>query len=301
MFKKTMKKMVCGVLAVSCVMACVGSMTACETSHPEVEIQLEFNGETYTLDYQLYRKIAPATVNHFLWLAGNGYYDGMCVHNYENSSYERMHTGGYTYTAAEENASGLVYKNYYDVIKGYSNYSEFPVSVWMDMDKENPLYTLRGEFSDAKFTVENGALKEEFGSLTMYYHSKDTKDKVYVPYAKSDKEGELARRDYKYNSATSLFYISLYEGEVSNAGYCTFAMLDEDSVEVLEKFQSDLDDFIQNEYGSDEETATVSDFTTSHSVHVDADDAVIGDKEKKVTFLVPNSPIVIKKVTVTKY
>ena len=297
MFKKTMKKMLCGVLAISSVVACVGTMTACETSHPEVEIEVEFNGETYTLDYQLYRKIAPSTVNHFLWLAGNGYYDGLCVHNFETSTKQRMYTGGYTLNSENE----VEYKEYYEVIKGYANYAEFPTSVWMDEAKTNPLYTLRGEFSDAKFTVEKGALKESFGSLTMYYHDKDTKDKVYVPYAKSDKEGEMARRDYKYNSATSLFYISLVESEVSNAGYCTFATLDADSVDTLKDFQSDLNDYVQDKYATEDETAQLSEFTTSQSVNVDSDDPVIGDKEKRLTFNVPNEPIIIKKVTVNKY
>lgn len=296
MLKNTMKKMVCGVLAVSSVLACAGTMTACETSRPEVEIQIEFNGVPYTLDYQLYRKIAPATVNHFLWLAGNGYYDGLCVHHFENSSRQRMYTGGYSYAEGE-----LTYKDYYNVIKGYSNYSEFPTSVWMDEAKTNPLYTLRGEFTNAKFTVEKGALKESFGSLTMYYHDKDTKDKVYIPYAKAEKEGDMARREYKYNSATSLFYISLTESEISNAGYCTFATIDEDSVDKLKDFQADLNDYIQEEYGSEDKTASVSDFTSSETVHVDADDPVIGDKEKRVSFLVPNAPIIIKKVTVKKY
>ena len=296
MFKKTMKKMVCGVLAVSSVLACVGTMTACETDHPEVEIEIEFNGESYELEYQLYRKIAPSTVNHFLWLAENGYYDGLCVHNFENSSYQRMHTGGYTYANGE-----LTEKDYFRVIKGYKNYGEFPVSVWMDEAKEQPLYTLRGEFSSAKFTVEKGSLKETFGSLTMYYHAKETKDKVYVPYAKSEKEGDMAKREYKYNSATSLFYISLYQGQVTNAGYCTFATLDEDSVEKLKEFQEDLNEFIQDEYAVDDQKATLSDFTTSESIHVDENDPVIGDKDKKVDFLVPKQAITIKKVTVKKY
>ena len=46
MFKKTMKKIVCGVLAVSATVACMGTMTACETNHPEVKMEISFNGET---------------------------------------------------------------------------------------------------------------------------------------------------------------------------------------------------------------------------------------------------------------
>ena len=105
MMKKAMKKILCGAL---CLTACLGSafsFSACETSKPEVEMEIEFNGNTYTLEYTLYRKIAPATVNHFIALAENGYYDGLCVHNYTSS---KMYTGAYKY----EN-DNLVYQKYH--------------------------------------------------------------------------------------------------------------------------------------------------------------------------------------------
>ena len=67
--KKTLKKITCGILAAVSVFGCAATLTACETSHPEVEMKVEFNGETYTLDYKLYRELAPQTVKHFLWFA----------------------------------------------------------------------------------------------------------------------------------------------------------------------------------------------------------------------------------------
>ena len=64
------KKILSGILALTA-FGCVATMTACETSRPEVQITLSFQGEEYELDYTLYRKIAPATVAHFLALADN--------------------------------------------------------------------------------------------------------------------------------------------------------------------------------------------------------------------------------------
>ena len=83
MAKKTLKKITCTALAFASVFACAATATACETARPQVEMKIEFNGETYTLEYELYRKIAPTTVSHFIWLADNGYYDGLCVQREE--------------------------------------------------------------------------------------------------------------------------------------------------------------------------------------------------------------------------
>ena len=105
--KKTLKKITCGILAAVSVFGCAATLTACETSHPEVEMKVEFNGETYTLDYKLYRELAPQTVKHFLWLADNGYYDGLCVHDYSQNDYLRLYTGAYSVAEAEDDADGL--------------------------------------------------------------------------------------------------------------------------------------------------------------------------------------------------
>ena len=292
MFKKTMKRITCGALALASVVACGSTLAACETSHPEVEMTIEFGGKTYELNYKLYRKIAPTTVNHFIWLAENGYYDGVCVHDYDADNL-KMYTGAYTATDDEDDEDGLVYKDYYDFVKNSSDYGNFPHSVWRDADKTMPLYTLYGEFESNKVTVEgSGALKESFGTLTMYYHPKNPIVSVYGKRVDS-KDGEVFKREYKYNSATSMFYISLITTDTPTKDYCTFATLDEDSVSVLE----DLEDAINAYVGEDDD----DEFTTGHTVRVDADDAIVGETVKEITFEVPNDPIVIKSVKVTKY
>lgn len=288
-----MKKIACCVLSALSLTACIGTMTACETDHPEVKMQLEFNGKTYSLEYKLYRNIAPSTVDHFLWLAENGYYDGLCVHNYEADT--KMVTGGYTYSAETETNGGLTYKPYFETVKAYTK-SAFPASIWVDSERTEATYTLFGEFEDNKFTVKNGDLDESFGSLTMYYYGKSTETSVYTTYQKESKKGEPRLVDYKYNSATSLFYISLIEDVKENKNYCTFATLKKDSVSKLKNLKSAIATYVSTNY-TDE-----ADFTTkANNVPVNTDDAFLGETKTTANFTVPNSPIVIKRVSVEKY
>ena len=297
MSKKMMKRIVCNAVATLSAVACLGMATACETAHPEVEMTVTFQEKEYVLEYELYRKVAPKTVDHFLWLAGNGYYDGLCVHNYDSAA-NRMYTGAYKVDDNEE--TGLKYKLYYEEIKEFDNYADFPVSVWMDQNQETALHTLYGEFEENGFVVENGAKKQEYGSLTMYYTDKTTSAKAYAPYLNEEKAeaGEIATRQYKYNSATSQFFISLSTTASSSVKYCTFATLSEDSVEVLEELQQAITDYISENYGED---AGVDAFVSKQKITVDTDDSFVGNGGKIVNYNVLNAPIVITTVKVTKY
>lgn len=287
-FKNVMKKIACGVLTVASVAACAATFTACETSNPKVTMTLEFNGETYALEYKLYRKIAPATTKHFLWLAENHYYDDMVIHDYDADTL-RMYTGAYSLDTEGE----LEYKDYYTFVQDEERVASFPHSVWMDQETANPTYTLYGEFSSNDFSVKNGNLKETFGSLTMYYHAKETDGRVY---AKLQKDNEtIARKYYRYNSATSMFYISTVTSATSNSGYCTFATL-EDGTDELEALQEAIQDYIE-EYCDDD----TSEFLTEKKMTVDKDDAFVGTKSTSKTFYVPKQPITIKSVTVKSY
>ena len=280
MFKK-FKRFISAALAITSVCACTATFAACETAHPEVEIKISFNNQTYTLEYELYRNITPATVNHFLALAENKYYDGLCVHDYKSSG---LYTGAYSYESEK-----LVYKNYYDTVASY-----IPQTVWTDSEKKNPTYTLYGEFEANHFSVENGDLSESFGSLVMYYSEKDTEGEVYV---QRNQDGKLAPRAYAQNSATSQFYISLTESSASNNDYCVFATLKEDSVSVLEDLQAAITDYINDTYGEGE----TSDFVTKTDMEIDGDDEVLGNNGSTVYYDVPNEPIVITSVKVKKY
>lgn len=278
---KNLKRFIGTALAITGVCACTATMTACETPHPEVQITLSFNDETYTLDYVLYRNITPATVNHFLALAENKYYDGLCVHDYSTGA---LYTGAYSY----ENEK-LVYKNYFDTVASY-----IPQTVWLDSEKTSPTYTLYGEFESNHFTVENGALSESFGALVMYYSDKDTESEVYV---QRNQDGKLAPRAYEKNSTTSQFFISLKETTAENNDYCVFATLKESSVSVLESLQTAILEYASDAYGEDEENG----FVTETEMEIDEDDQMLGGNGSTVSYNVPNEPIVVTSIKVKKY
>ena len=290
---KLFKKMLSATLALTSVFACAGTMTACESSNPEVTMTVSFNEETYKLEYKLYRKTNPATTKHFMWLVEEGYYNGLCIHNYDADNL-RMYTGAYEAATDSSDKDGLVAREYFDFVKNSKNLDAFPHSVWQYKDKTLPLYTLRGEFLKNDFKVESGAIKQSFGSLSMYYTAKDTKKRVYALYD-SGEPGETQGRAYKYNSATSMFFISLSETESSNNEYCTFATLKGGSVSKLEALQEAIADYIEDNYDE------VSAFTNNKSVSVDYNDPLLEDYSKSVTYKIPKKAIVIKSIKVSKY
>ena len=287
---KMMKKIVSGALALTSVFACAGTLTACETAHPEFTMKVSFNGETYELDYYLYRNVAPATTKHFIWLVENNYYDGLCIHDYTDT---RMYTGAYAAATDENDSDGVVSRNYFDFVKSSKNLASFPHSVWEDREKTMPLYTVRGEFTNNSFKVESGAFNPSFGSLTMYYASNAATDDVYVEYESEDNMRPAA---YQYNSATSMFYISL-ENATAQSGYCTFALLQDGEASVLKALQSDIEEYIDNNYGEDGK----SEFTETESLTFGVGDMLLDDYEKTLSCKVPKAAIVIESIKITKY
>lgn len=272
------KRWMSGMMAMVASVSCLSMMTACQTSHPKVQMEITFENKSYVLDYTLYRKVAPATVEHFLTLAGNGYYDGVIVHDYNTS---RMYTGAYEYGDASVD-NGLKYKNYYDIV---SKYTYFPTSVYTQ-GKGQALYTLCGEFKDNHVIVKNGEKKETFGSLTMFYTEKAAE--MYTVTVKHPEAGE-GDLDYKYNSATSMFFISLNPSQTTtNSNYCTFATLNEGSKAKLEALQDAIDEYLEGNENAVEET----------EMYIDQDDPFVGVTNKKTKYDVLNEPITIKKVTI---
>lgn len=285
MFKKMAKKMLTGALAITCVFGCMGTFTACDDGNPEAQITLEFNGSEYVLNYQLYKDKTPATVNHFIWLVENEYYNGLCIHNYQAAN-NRMYTGAY-----ELDANGnLDYKDYYEFAR--KNIKSFPQTVWFDEEKEDPLFSVYGEFAQNKFNVganNKDVLKQQYGSLTMYYHAKADEDSRKVWVKKTN--GEIIERDYSENSATSMFYISTVTSATSNSSHCTFATLNNQDV------LHDLEDAIADYIGEEEEDW----FVSSKTMVRDPLDPIVGTKNLETTYSVPNEPIIIKSARITKY
>ncbi len=286
--KQSIKKFTCALLATVSAFGSAAMLTACETSHPTVEMEISFNGKTYEIEYKLYRKTAPATVEHFLYLAGNGYYDGLCVHNYVKD--DRLYTGEYFATEGGE----LEQKNYFQEVASYSN--AFPHSVWEDAEKTKPTYTLKGEFAQNNFEVETGALQEQFGSLAMYYYEESEAKEMRVYCASASEEGQTNRVQYQNNLATSTFFISLKSTKTTNNNYCTFATVTENGKEELKALQTAINNYVSKNYSDDDE-----EFTHSLSKQVFENNAFLKDYKKSVSFNVPNESIIIEKVSVTKY
>lgn len=286
MFKKIVKKIMTGALALTCVFGCLGTFTACDDGNPEAQIVLEFNDNEYVLNYQLYKDKTPATVNHFIWLAENGYYDGLCIHDYQADN-NRLYTGAYSLDAY----GNLEYKDYYEFVTTGEKSKSFPYTVWNDEEKEDPLFTVYGEFSANSFKVgENNkdVLKQQYGSLSMFYHAKDVEGrKAWVKNSK----GEIIERGYSENSATSMFYISTVTSATTNNSHCTFATLN--NKDALE----DLEDAIADYIGDEDDSW----FVSSQTMIKDPLDPIVGSKNEETTYKLPNQPIVIKSVRITKY
>lgn len=297
MSKRTFKKAISLSLATLACAASVATFTGCESARPEVKMELSFNGNTYEVNYVLYRKIAPSTVAHFMALVEKQYYDGLCIHDYDTTN-KRMYTGAYKYdTAATDNVKGLVYQKYYDIVK---EYKDFPTTVWtgkQGTEGSKALYTLYGEFASNEFGLENGSLlSQTFGSLTMYYTDKGdvAEEPIYVNPINTN----VWERYYAYerNSATSQFFISLNATSKTDSAYCTFATPTEDGKDELEDLMDDIQEYIEQHHSDDED-----EFVNDVTVDINRDDAFAANEEQTATYAVPKTPIVINSIKVTKY
>ncbi len=276
MLKKIVKKIALGALALTCTFGCVGTFTACDEGSPEAMIVLEFNGQDYVLSYQLHNDKTPKTVNHFIWLVQNQYYDGMCIHDYQMSK-NRLFTGAYS---LDENGD-LEYEDYYETVTSSPMLASFPHTVWGDKSQENPRYTLYGEFKENNYSVgfeNSGVLKQQYGSLSMYYDSEgDENAKVWV----QNMQGQLIERKEMHNSATSIFYISTVTSATTNRSHCTFATLN--NPYTLETLEDAIEEYI----GDNEEDWFVTETPDSNN--------------SEIIYQLPNEPIIVKSVRITKY
>ena len=280
MKKATFKKMACCMCAAAASAATLVTFASCETSYPKAEIVVTFNDTSYTLTYELARKLAPATVRHFIELADEGFYDGLCVHDYSSTKWI---TGGYK--AAENDDVDLEEVRYFDIVKDWN----LTQSVWLSDEKKDAADTVYGEFSANAYKVENsGAWKQTYGSISMFYTEKSVEDKVYVD--RYDGDGQ-SYRPYKYNSATSLFYFYTSASEASSDKYCTFGRLDEDGEEQFKKLTAAVSEY--------EDSLGEESFT--QSVTLPCDTGAPLNTESTVTANVPKKAIVIASVKIKKY
>lgn len=273
------------------------AFVGCETKRPEISMKITFNGETYELEYVLYRNMYPQTVAHYLELIDMGYYDGTVIHDYQSS---RMVGGGYYYESADADVEDdLLEKDYDAATKDENgNVTLDNVSVWADADKTVAYNTLYGE-GTKQLTIENNGLTNQFGALGTYYYTPLRTSEDLKVWVQKNGTGEMVERDYCYNSATSLFY--LFTGSsASNPEFCTFGLLKDSGDE--ETFQNLLDAIeeytLETLNGGDEEGTEV--FTTEVPRTIE-DEYWDESSYEDVTFNVPRAKIVIEEVRVLKY
>ena len=294
--------------------ASAASLGACtiETAHPEAEITYEFNGETYSVKYTLYRNLRPHTVRHFIELSDEGYYDNTVIHNYDTSDW---FGGMYTYdqeqyTEKSENANQMAeyfadfskedayVQLYADGVlsKTVFKFAAYNPETEKIEDTDEYVPTLMGEFyNNIHQESENDPLSSEFGCLKTYYYEKSSVQKVYVTPTKD----QTIMADYKSNCTTSLFAVQTgTSSSYTRATYSVFAKLA--SIDEFENLIEDINDYIRDEHGG-----TKSDFYNETVVHVDNSDAFTDksevDRGIEQTFKSPKTPIIIKSVKITKY
>ncbi len=325
---KAVRRAACFFLAALLLIGSVFMFTSCQSSWPKVTISIRFNGTTYHIEYRLYRKFFPSTVQHFLELADAGYYDGLCFHDYDEAV--GMFTGGYTYDDAlrEDTKQGLVERDYQDWIE--ENNVSLTQTVFEHVDdglvpdESTGLNTVVGEFSQNNYTIENndknyGALKE--GALVMYYYNEQLSgvtssaghdDDVTVrrnTRRATDREAGITgnarwyeTRNYRYNSATSLFYISFESNSSVETEYCVFGELyDDDAEEEYEELMSAIESYIEKNDldGEDEDDPGFTEETDS--LPILQDDWYYADYNLTAVFEVPVEPIVIQRIRVNRY
>lgn len=292
-FNKKLKRAAGAMCAGAIAVASALTLAGCNTAHPTIKMIVEFQSVEYELDYTLYRNMYPATVQHFIELAENGYYNGMCVHSYSSS---HLYSGAFKYNASDVNngRGGLEYVDYYSTVKAYSSFTQ-TVFDMADTTYSGGTYTVYGEFTNNGFSVENNGLKHEYGSLVMYYNDISDICTTKVSTRLSSDTSAYAYKDYKFNSATSEFYIFTgTSNSTANAKYCVFGALDDE--EPLEDLVTAINDFVTNQ----QKTNTDYEFTTEYEkVLVDENDAYA--PRHYASYDIPNEEITIKTVTVTKY
>ena len=328
---KKIKKLCAAVALAALVGVSTVAFPACGTSkHPTAKITIEFNEETYVIEYMLYRNMYPKTVQHFIELADEGFYNNMIVHNYTESDWI---TGGYSYngiyyeydsakgeevpieTKYSDSFSSSLMADYLDRNNKESAYYDlankgaFSASVYKgsipDFDdngdakisSEYALPTVIGEFSANNHKIEdNKGLTADYGTLKMFYYKKDG-DSVFV----KNSFNQILYADYSYNCATSLFALQVNPSSAYNANnYAVFGKLKndkaQDHLEDLTDAISDYVDYISSLNSSSTWKSTVA--TKVDKLDTYADD---GGRDIDQNFTMTSMPIIIRSVKITKH
>lgn len=312
MANKFKKGFISCVVATAVGLSMFASACSLKTSHPNAKITVDFNNVSYEIEYTLYRNMYPRTVQHFIELADNGFYDNMIVHNYNTSS--DWFTGAYSFNGytAPEGESELTYESayknganslkdylsknskeqaYYDLAKDVQKLTPTVFKRVAGNKVDEPLPTLIGEFSENDHKIENKALTAKTGSLKMFYYEKADPNKKTAIVTSSN---QILEHDYKYNCATSIFSMQVGNStQLSENKYCVFAEIKSSSADKLNELLKNIAEYIEDNGYSGK-------FTTSVTIGVDNLDE-FSKAKAEVSFSVPAAPLIIKSVKITKY
>lgn len=231
--------------------ASLAMFAGCTTDKPEITITYTFNDVDYDVDYVLSRRDAPQTVTHFIELADAGYYDGMCIHDYQTNG-AFLYAGGYTIENGE-----LVEKDYFSEVLKLEREKgiKFTQSVFMENEARTPLYTVFGEFEDNGTFPQNRSreFKHEKGALVMYYTPKGNFNGKVLTLRNDggkDNNGDPYNHNVAYgnNSATALFYT--YTGDSRSdldKKYSVFGMASHYTDQLENGLLKAIKDFIADE------------------------------------------------------
>lgn len=288
------------VLAATAAVSSTGIMSGCNNGHAGAEITIEYDGVSYVLEYTMYRNMYPQTVQHFIELADNHFYDNTIIHDYQTSNW---YGGGYSYLNGDVEAGEISYTQSYatdsllEYLQTASKEREYfnladpakgiiTPTVYASVSNGklvNPYRTLIGEFTSNQHKIENGALRNSYGALKFYYTSisrDEGKKHVYL-----DKYGSAfgVQGDYRYNCATSLFSIQTGTSTSTDSTHCIFATLD--NTDTLRSLRT----AVTKSYDYEDVNVYVSNY-----------DEVLVDKSE-ATYRLTKKPIIVKSVRITKY
>ena len=209
-------KNLCLSAALAAVVGISAPASACtvQSKHPAAKITIEFNSETYEIEYTLYRNMYPQTVQHFIELADSGFYNDTIIHDYKSSdwvtgAYRFDSDDAYGYTASYSGNSMAEYlenhckeEDYYKLMTEGIKSGDFSASVYTKYiydDKggeivslDDALPTLIGEFKDNGHKIEDDkGLSASYGTLKMVYYKKEGIKPIFV----QNSFGQILPRD----------------------------------------------------------------------------------------------------------
>ncbi len=290
--------------AIVCVAGFSASFFGCST-RSTARIEIEFNEVSYVLEYELYKNMYPQTVKHFTELADSEFYNNTIIHNYTSTDW---YGGGYSYNEAadvdyESDHKNTEYfennskeKEYDDLYRaGKLTPTVFLPGITADLcNFENSVSTLIGEFENNNHVIEKGAPTTQKGALRMYYTEKTTTEKTYILTG----QNQYLEHDYRYNSATSLFAMQVNSSStLSNKNYALFGVLkSDDDKETLNDLISAVKKYSENNYTDSEFITKVEGISINNYEEVST-----ADKGADASYSVPDKPIIIRTIKITKY